>query len=334
MKVTLVILAPLAPSFGGATTFVSHLYRTLLAEGHSVDVVKIGARANMSPRPYVYGIETTTHTLETLKTLHTTDAYIVPVIAPEFSRVVEELLTWKNTSIVIHDPRGIDDSPSAYLWGDRAIVIRTSNLRHLPKATFIPHPFVRSGLPTVPKTVFARAISRIDFNKKTERILEANRLLPKDKQIEIRGYENRFYSHHNIVPKFPEWVQGAAEFPKEADAAAKLMNETMFCVDLTYLKGDGGGTQYTFLEAIDVGAACIISNAWFKDVPSDRWEMLPGFSCIAVPETAEGMADVIASLTENDRACIAGKAAEDILPRHAPAVIGPMYTEFLERIAR
>ena len=43
-----------------------------------------------------------------------------------------------------------------------------------------------------------------------------------------------------------------------------LLNNCMFVVDMSIIKGDGGGTQYTFLEAIYHDCALILHKEWVE----------------------------------------------------------------------
>ena len=44
-----------------------------------------------------------------------------------------------------------------------------------------------------------------------------------------------------------------------------LLNNCKFVVDMSIIKGDGGGTQYTFLEAIYHNCALILHKDWVEN---------------------------------------------------------------------
>jgi hypothetical protein len=90
-------------------------------------------------------------------------------------------------------------------------------------------------------------------------ILEANRL---GANIEIVGFENRLYTKFKVCPDYPEWVQSKGNHPRSGEGSFGLLVDARGMVDLTDIKGDGGGTQYTFLEAWDAGAVPIIGKWW------------------------------------------------------------------------
>ena len=109
------------------------------------------------------------------------------------------------------------------------------------------------------------SISRIDFDKHTDLILEANQLITsEDKKIQIFGAENRLYVHHKLKDlNFDEFWHG--KFPKTLPLSHEgkdLLNDCHFIVDMSIIKGDGGGTQYTFLEAIYHDCALILHKEW------------------------------------------------------------------------
>ena len=57
------------------------------------------------------------------------------------------------------------------------------------------------------------------------------------------------------------------KYPKTLPLAYQgkdLLNRCCFVVDMSIIKGDGGGTQYTFLEAIYHGCALILHKEWVE----------------------------------------------------------------------
>ena len=58
-----------------------------------------------------------------------------------------------------------------------------------------------------------------------------------------------------------------------------------FNIDMTLIKGDGGGTQYTWLEAWDAGCIPIIHKEWLLDTPDDMRE---DYNCMVI-ETAKNL---------------------------------------------
>jgi hypothetical protein len=50
---------------------------------------------------------------------------------------------------------------------------------------------------------------------------------------------------------------------------------------MSTISGDGGGTQYTFLEAIDAGTALMLNEGWVTGRPDDE---LLGYATFVKPE--------------------------------------------------
>ena len=72
-------------------------------------------------------------------------------------------------------------------------------------------------------------------------------------------------------------------FPKTVDALSKILMPAKFVVDLSTINKDGGGTQYTFLEAIDHDCALILHKKWIT--PDSIFK--PGFNCYAISNETE-----------------------------------------------
>ena len=86
------------------------------------------------------------------------------------------------------------------------------------------------------------------------------------KKIQIFGAENRLYVHHKLKDlDFPKYWKG--KYPKQLPLqynGKDLLNNCHFIVDMSIIKGDGGGTQYTFLEAIYHNCALILHKEWVE----------------------------------------------------------------------
>lgn len=329
MKVSLLFLSK--TKFGGWVTYTAHLYRTLEAQGHEVDIVKIKDRTSPNLGDFGYGLSFHTYDLRFLHSVSKDRALLIIGIEKEYIVYGHELLKMKNTGIVFHDPRATKYVPFIPEWKNRIVSIRKNNLQYVPEATYVGHPYVRASAIDVHRTVHARSIARIDFDKNTVALLDANRILSQDKQIDIQGFENRMYSHFNIVPKYPEWKQGSRTFPANEGEAHRMMRETKFLVDMSSIKGDGGGTQYTFLEAMDAGAVCVIGQTWFNDVSNP--EIVPNVHCLVCEPRGVAIAELLEKTEYEGCESLRWNADRDILSAHSPEVLGPEYTKFLERIA-
>jgi hypothetical protein len=82
------------------------------------------------------------------------------------------------------------------------------------------------------------------------------------------------YTKNKILPKYPEYIQDSdreeedrAIYKLDFREAVNLCRTARFMTDFSVIQGDGGGTQYTFLEAIDAGTICLLHREWIH--PND-----------------------------------------------------------------
>ena len=261
--------------FGGWVTFTSHLYHGLLGKSPTShdnfqtsevhEVIRVTGRSEKTQRnmgnyvPYRNMCEEDILEIEE------------PILITAHDKHHRELamkLLEQGAYIVIHDPTELRNPEfREFINPKQVIVIRKSMLEHMPEATYIPHPYM--AINRIDPLDFkewdnrplnAISISRLDFDKNSDWLFEINRKLPSDKQIVIRGAENRMYTKTKIVPKYPEYIQDSnrpeeerAIFKLDFRGAINLCKTARYMTDFSVIKGDGGGTQYTFLEAIDAG---------------------------------------------------------------------------------
>jgi len=111
------------------------------------------------------------------------------------------------------------------------------------------------------------SISRIDYDKNTDILLKANQLIKDDKKkIKLFGFGNTMYIYKKLnnlnLDKY--WY---GKFKKELPIQYNnkdILKNCKFVIDLTRIKNDGGGTQYTFLEAIYNNCILILHNDWIN----------------------------------------------------------------------
>lgn len=181
------------------------------------------------------------------------------------------------SAVVFHDPNdgGHEVIRTASSLGVNIILIRKSQLRRAEQITggrhaMIVHPYTRefTDEATVERSArkLAASVSRVDFDKHTEIIVNA------DCGIDIFGSVNRMYAHH----KLPEWWERS--YRGIHNGGARTLLSYRYSVDMSLIKGDGGGTQYTTLEAWDSGAIPVLHRDWI--MPGD--EMVEGENCLCV----------------------------------------------------
>lgn len=323
MDIHLVYLSP--NPYGGWVTYTSHLMKSLRSVGITPWLYKVRDRTEKNARPFGYGEFYRNVNLEfLLGTKHVPT--IIVAAAKNFKDQTEELFL-NGAGLVVHDPTELKNLPAAVTESGKIIVVRKIGQTYLPHAHFIRHPYVRVADPFIPDyRKHAISVSRVDFDKHTEILLDANRLLPEDRKIVIRGFENRIYTRFKIVPHYPEWVQSKGHFERGENEAFNLLLNHTFNVDMSEIKGDGGGTQYTFLEAWDAGAINIINWKWMENSPVD--DMAPGNNCLAVA----GATDLAFALEQDhSEEYLSGlrNAGYNQLTLHHPRVIGEQYKEFI-----
>tara|TARA_R100000700_G_scaffold39510_1_gene52502 strand:+ start:4904 stop:5998 length:1095 start_codon:yes stop_codon:yes gene_type:complete len=361
MRANLFYLSP--NPYGGWVTYTSHLMDALKEVGITPYLYKVRPKSEKFQRDFGYGKKYQNISLDDVFNKYNgnfssnsmrSEIKLVVAGAKQFKEQTQQLYD-NGAFIVVHDPTELKNLPEN-LDPNRCISIRQIGARTLKGSTFIRHPYSPFTSQT-PNNISTRggiaiSTSRIDFDKHTEVLLDANRLLPDNKKINIRGFENRIYTRFKIVPKYPEWVQSKAHYPRENDHAFNLMKKYIFNVDMTQIVGDGGGTQYTWLEAWNAGCIPIIHSKWLLDEPDD---MKPDINCLVV-STAEELAELINSIdSPNDsiprksmgvasNAGVMGtqysststplsfyrENGSKALALHSPKVIGKQYLSFFE----
>lgn len=279
-------------SYGGHASLTVHLMHGLRANGVEVKLLRIAQRTEYRLRDFGYGESYQNISLEkaTILAKHAKSSLIVAPSKPKIE-IINSLIN-VGVPIVIHDTFEMNHG---YDWrsASKVFVIRHSMLRHIPGAIFVKHPYDPAFKQYIPPTGAHAAVSvcRIDKMKNIPILLDANRLLPKRKQIRMYGFENRSYTRFKIMPKYPEWVQSQTQFPKAMHAAVAICHKAHYTVDMSAIPLDGGGTQYTFLEAIDAGSCLVLNKAWVQGF--NREEIQAGKNCLVV-ENAKELAATIA----------------------------------------
>jgi hypothetical protein len=279
---TLVYMAK--PVYGGWVTFTAHLCLK-----YNCELYKIGKRTETFQRDYGYNVK--------YQNLRIDDILLKPnlVITALDKHYWKYLYLFpENTTIIIHDPtelKGKDNPLPKFLHKFNVITIRETVQTYLKdvyniKSTFKIHPFYNYEKSEGISDYESLSISRIDFDKHTDLILKANMLIENtEKQIQIFGAENRLYVHHKLKElEFELFWKG--KYPKNLPLQHNdkdLLNSCKFVVDMSIIKGDGGGTQYTFLEAIYHDCALILHHDWVSK--GDTFKK--NYNCFVVGENGD-----------------------------------------------
>lgn len=304
----------------------------LEAAGHTPILRKVGKNTERKTRPFGYGRQYQNTSEEDAYQLAIDEKCLIVAAAKKFKDITSELMDF-GAHLVVHDPTEMKNLPTSLCFiSDQCVVIRAVGLDNimLPDARFIPHPYTRvTTRHTYEKTVHCVSTARIDFDKHSTILLDANRLLPEPLQIKIYGFENRLYTRFKVCPDYPEWEQSKCAYPREKEAAFEILQSAMFMADMSVIKGDGGGTQYTFLEAWDAGTIPIINRRWMLDKPD---EMKSSVNCLVV-EDGEDLATTLQyhpAMTNVYQQDEMQEWGYEYLKGHDPLTIGNQYAEFLK----
>ncbi|MBF76244.1 hypothetical protein CMK20_18950 [Candidatus Poribacteria bacterium] len=303
------------PIYGGWVTFTAHL-----SLKYNYELFKVGKRTEPNKRDYGYGIEYKNMRIDDL--LEKNNLLITAVDKHYWKYLY---LFPKGTRLVIHDPtelKGKDNKIVELLDNFEIITIRKTVQdlllnKYNKKSTFLYHPFYQYPKTSESSDYYSLSISRIDFDKNTDLILKANKMIKSDdKKIQIFGAENRLYVHHKLKDlEFPKYWHG--KFPKTLPLSYKgkdLLNNCHYIIDMSIIKGDGGGTQYTFLEAIYHNCALILHKEWVQN--GDLFKK--DYNCYVVGYTddiGKEIADIINTPLNNKYKSII-KNASKILKSH------------------
>jgi hypothetical protein len=131
------------------------------------------------------------------------------------------------------------------------------------------------------------------------------------------------------VPHYPEWEQSKTTYERGTYTAVGLLGMYQTMVDMSLIKGDGGGTQYTFLEAWDANTVPIINRGWLSERDTTMREL---GNCLAVRDGKE-LAWLLGEIAAGDRVqqlgLIRASARDQLVRDHAPAKVGAQYMEVL-----
>lgn len=324
MKVNLFYLS--GNTTGGWVTYTSHMCKGL--KGFSL--FKVGNRTETKSRPFGYGLDYVNLSLDdAVRQVHSGPSLIV-ALQKNWREKAEKLID-AGAWTVIHDPAEFKHFDMKVV-GPRSITIRKAVHSQVRGSHLLLHPYQRhyqeGTLAT--REIRACSISRIDFDKRTDILLDANRLLPPGLRIDIHGFENRIYTRFKLCPKYPEWEQSVAHYAREDRRAADICHSSWYSVDMSVIKGDGGGTQYTFLESMDAGSVNVINSQWI--IPGDEMVPYPRPSANCV--TAGNGQELAAVLRSND---VLGtcdnivRAGESLMRNHRAEVIAQELLDLLSK---
>lgn len=303
------------PIYGGWVTFTAHLCLK-----YNCDLFKIGKRSEKNKRDYGYGVK-----YQNLRAddIISKENLVITAVDKHYWKYLK--LFPKGTKLIIHDPtelKGKENEIVKLIHHFEIITIREKvqefiQTNYSIKTKFLPHPFFNYPKSKDKSDFYSLSISRIDFDKHTDLILKANQLInDESKKIQIFGAENRLYVHHKLKDlNFTTYWKG--KYPKQLPLQYNnkdLLNDCQFVIDMSIIKGDGGGTQYTFLEAIHHDCALILHKEWVDQGNTFKKD----FNCYVVGFTenvGQEIADIInAPLSKNHKNIL--KNSKQLLENH------------------
>ena len=305
--------------YGGWKTYSSHL-KLSLGDRAELYAISVSGKSEKTMRDFGNGLQYRNVSTEEALAM---DGPKIVVASPrmggrqdDFAKEAYAKLVDQGAYVTIHDPQEIRynervaeehiDIPEKQM-----ILISKYNLKWAPRATYIPHPYVRPEFTHLTawnaRVYQAASVARMDHDKNTVWMWEANRHLSPKNQIYIRGKETRTYTN-KWLKKYPEYTQdndrpknyelqpiekqqeSKAHFPLEIYWSRNILSKAKFGCDFSAIyesvrdnvfspKGtktiiDGGRGQYTFYEAWDAGAIPLLNKDWILYDEPDCNEMI------------------------------------------------------------
>jgi len=226
------------------------------------------------------------------------DLYLYTPSRSRWAKVNEQIF-FSDIPIVIHDAKCFTLDHRGHTMPDcKYIVCRKAVYNYMDQAeynaTLVPYPYysVDCQIPDIgrrPRNAICH--SRIAPEKGIEIILQANEALLDDKKVLLIGGRNMMFVNFRLRKSYPDWekswreIDGLYDYPLHYNSAMlqKLLTETDYSVDLTYLPLSGSSVQYTFLEAMSAGCHLILNQDWIQGIG----DMIPGWNCTTISSPTE-----------------------------------------------
>ena len=289
---------------GGWRSFIVHLYHCLnQMENVKPVVVRCNTKTGkINSYDFGYDVPCIGMKLEELaKQKH--------VLIACMSQDEDQLHMFKGKCIVVHDPIEVPKYNPEDLKNMKVFVIRQSMREYLEErgitSRFLYHPFYKFPVEEEEKSTVINT-ARVCSRKRTKMIMEANLHYENEHgeagYIEIHSDKDVCGGGDFWVSSWNEELQGQFNasykggFPMTFEATEKVYRKARAVVDMSRFNGDGGGTQYTFLEAIHCGCALILHEDWLE-YPGP---FVKNINCLTVSSAMDLAACVIMLQTVDD----------------------------------
>lgn len=313
------------PKYGGWVTYTSHLFRSFKNNNQPVYLFKISNKTEKNLRHYADDVHYQNVDINTALGLAEQFKTIITAVDKDYLSYADMLLQ-KNSNIIVHDPTEMKEDLIKTIKNNNItpITIRKINVNNLKNeginSIFIKHPYLRFNTNVPEKTQSAVATSRIDFDKHTEIIVEAN--LKLKEKIKIYGAENRLFTFHKLNKLDEKWRDNYyGKFSNKLGDVQNILNPHRFMVDMSAIKKDGGGSQYTFLEAWDSGCVPVLNKKWDTNGTMQDYK-----NCIFV----ENSKDLVNILTNNKQYLNIVNNGITELEKHNGSMIAKEYLSILK----
>ncbi|CAB5223890.1 hypothetical protein UFOVP386_9 [uncultured Caudovirales phage] len=304
-------------SRGGISSFNDHLYIQLLELGYHPILVKLKITQQFQDKesfPILY----LSHE-EIVEICHDSMALITFCSYAENHSLVKRLILM-GIPIVIHDP--VEYYPELLSLASThsgIITIRKKNQQNLAemghKSTFIHHPYnpVKSNNKSRNGSV---SCSRLSYCKGIELLIQANEL---NSGIDMYGEMNKDYFLEYLSKEISWRRFYKGEIENNLEFKINLFSRYNYFLDMSVITMDGGGSQYSFLEAWNSGCILIINESWLLNDD----EMIPGVNCLIAKDGIQ-IAEIIKSGKGYDTSI-----HESYLEKHNAQNSGMKFLEFI-----
>jgi hypothetical protein len=333
---------------GGWVTYTAHLARGLQMMGHNVALYCLRNTSGYCRR-FGYGVRYIAATEGDMTQLPKRAPTIIAAASRQMLALAIRMLQ-HGAILVIHDAS--EARRLLRSWNVTRyplIVDRLVVRRYLPHAYFVPQCYIKANgdwPEWQQRQEWAISLARIDFDKYTEFILEANSGLPCELQVVLFGGENRVYGRelHRHWPDLFKQRDRKLYSQHDPSIAVRTAAQYRFMVDMSAIYGDGGGTQYTFFEGANAGCVLILNRRWVQcDGMLDLGdsicaEMVPGVNCLAVSNGEELRQLLLDCHKRKDNAEFIQQmhrllqGGEDLLRNHGPEIVIPKLISCIKEI--